>query len=91
MSERKIWVIEEIVSGDSISHRQSVAIYNQNQDGSWGWMRPDSSLSPEAQAEWDRVMLALSNVNGEDLRHVICGVGLMDHCLDSQNIKNYSA
>jgi hypothetical protein len=25
-------------------------------------------------------MSVLSSVNGEDLRHVICGVGLMDHC-----------
>jgi hypothetical protein len=43
-------------------------------------VRPDDRLSPAQQKEWDRVLDVLSNVGGEDLRHVVCFAGLLDHC-----------
>lgn len=34
-------------------------------------------------------MNLMSNVNGEDLRHIICANGLMDHCNDLPEILGY--
>lgn len=90
MSSHKVWVIEELLVDGSITHRQSVATYELNQvDDSWHWTRPDDRMTQAAKDEWDAVMTALSNVGGRDLRHIVCGVGLMDHCLDTQNIDEY--
>ena len=47
-------------------------------------------MTVEQVAEWNRVMNLLSNVNGEDLRHVVCAVGLLDHCLNPDLINDYA-
>lgn len=85
MATRKIWLIEEIdLDGGEIGHRQSLATYTEDEsDGSWMWDAPEGRLTEQEMTEWQRVMALLSDVNGEDLRHVICAVGLMDHCHDS--------
>ncbi len=91
MTVHKCWLIDEIITDGVISHRQSVATYEENEDKSWQWIRPDDRLvSDAAKAKWDEVMLALSDVNGVDLRGVTCGIGLMDHCNATLNIDEYS-
>jgi hypothetical protein len=89
MATRKVWVIEEVESDGALCHRQSDSSYEIDQDGKWSWNAPADRLSTEATAEWNRVMDLLKNVNGEDLRHVVCGVGLMSHCLDRSDIDCY--
>lgn len=91
MGIRKVWVIEEVESEGSICHRQSDSSYTLGEDGKWTWNAPEDRLTPEALVEWNRVMDLLKNVNGEDLRHVVCGVGLMTHCLDRNDIDCYNA
>ena len=79
MITRRVWVIEELEVDGKIAQRQSVQTYHDDgQD--WMWDRPDERLNETQKAEWDRVMSALSNVNGEDFRHVVCASGLFDHC-----------
>lgn len=92
MSERiyKLWVIEEQQVGDEIAHRQTIMHWAEREDDdSWHWIMPEERLDSTAQQEWDRVMGLLSDVNGEDLRHVVCGVGLMDHCLNNPDVTKY--
>jgi hypothetical protein len=73
-------VIEEIpLENDQTGHRQTMGEV-ETLDESWRWVRPDDRLSPAQQKEWDRVLDVLSNVGGEDLRHVVCFAGLLDHC-----------
>lgn len=82
MSElRKSWLVQEVLlaNGD-IGQRQTVGVFNDNGD-SWGWVRPDDRLDDVQKAEWDRVLSLLKNVGGEDLRHVVCFGGLLDHCV----------
>jgi hypothetical protein len=79
MSTKKVWVIEEVETEGAIAHRQSVASFSEDEND-WSWECPTDRLSTEGQVEWDRVMAVLSDVNGEDFRHLLCGVGLMDHC-----------
>jgi hypothetical protein len=76
---KKVWVIEEVETNGAIAHRQSIASFSETQDD-WSWDCPTERLDAEGIAEWERVMSILSNVNGEDFRHLVCGVGLMDHC-----------
>ena len=76
---KKVWVIEEVETNGAIAHRQSVASFSENAE-TWSWDCPAERLDANGQAEWERIMSVISSVNGEDLRHVICGVGLMDHC-----------
>lgn len=90
MATRKVWVIEEVEADGVITHRQSDSSYELNQDDTWSWNVPSDRMTPEAADEWNRVMDLLKNVNGEDLRHVVCGVGLMTHCLDRNNIDSYT-
>lgn len=90
MATRKVWVVEEIEVDGSIAHRETVSSYNENKDGSWAWNVPEDRLTLEAKKEWNRVMNLLKDVKGEDLRHVVCGVGLMTHCLDPKSIDQYS-
>lgn len=88
---RRVWVIEEAtdaVTGE-IGQRQTMGTTSLHEDGQWSWDRPDDRLTPKQQAEWDRVMKMLQNVNGEDLRHVVCFAGLLDHCQRPESIKNY--
>lgn len=80
MATRRLWVVEEREVDGQIAHRQSAQTYTENEDGSWHWDRPDERLTNDQKAEWDRVMALLANVNGEDLRHIVCATGLMDHC-----------
>jgi hypothetical protein len=90
MATRKVWVIEEVEVDGKICHRQIDSSYELNEDGTWCWNHPVDRFSSEDAAEWDRVMSALKNVNGEDLRHLVCGVGLMTHCLNKGDIDCYS-
>lgn len=90
MATRKVWVIEEVEVDGNICHRQSDSSYELNNDGKWSWNAPSDRLTPEQVVEWNRVLDLLKNVNGEDLRHVVCGVGLMTHCLDESDIDCYN-
>lgn len=90
METRKVWVIEEVEIEGKIGHRQSDSSYSLVNDGKWSWNVPEDRMTPEGVAEWNRVMGILKNVNGEDLRHVVCGVGLMTHCLDKSDIDCYN-
>lgn len=82
MLTRKIWLVEEVtLENEDVGHRQSLVEFNESEvDGSWFWVCPSDRLDEAGQAEWFRVLDLLKNVNGEDLRHIVCGVGLMDHC-----------
>lgn len=83
MGTRRVWIIEELEVDGSIAHRQRVQSYTEDEvTGDWSWDKPTDRLTPEQQVEWDRIMTALSNVEGEDLRHVVCAQGLMDFCFD---------
>jgi hypothetical protein len=91
MSIRKVHVIEEVdLSNGDVGERQTPINITVNEDGSWSWNMPEDRLTPEQEAEWNRVLTALSNVNGEDFRHIVCGAGLMDHCVDPSFINNYA-
>lgn len=79
MEIRKVWIVEEVLIEGKIAQRQSLATY-QEEGEDWQWICPDV-LDQKQQEEWNRIMNLLSNVNGEDLRHITCGVGLRDHCL----------
>ena len=81
MSERKLWVIEEVENEGEISQRQSTATFTDNGGDDWNWNRPDEILSDAGKEEWDFVMLQLSDVDGVDYRSLLCGVGLKDWCL----------
>lgn len=91
MSIRKVHVIEEIdLPNGDVGERQTPINITVNEDESWSWNMPESRLTPEQETEWNRVLTVLSNVNGEDLRHVVCGAGLMDHCVDPNIINKYA-
>jgi hypothetical protein len=92
MATYNLWLVEEMDSNNDgvLEQRQSVSSITVNEDGGWNWTRPDDRLAEGGVAEWDRVMNILKNVNGEDLRHIVCATGLMDHCNDSgTGIENY--
>lgn len=93
MTTHDIYVTEETTNAEGIrTQRVTLVTYKEDvETGVWGWVRPDERLTPEAITEWDRVMDILSNVNGEDFRHIVCGAGLMDHCLENQEIRNYES
>lgn len=91
MEKRNVYVAEEVLNdNDEVARRQSTSSYTENEDGSWHWDCPESKMTVEQVAEWNRVMNLLSNVNGEDLRHVVCAVGLLDHCLNPDLINDYA-
>lgn len=90
MSIKKVWVVEEVESNGSLTHRQTESSYTDNADGSWFWNPPTDRLGASGVEEWNRVMSLLKDVNGEDLRHVVSAVSLMTHCLDVNSIKNYA-
>jgi hypothetical protein len=81
MGIKRSWVIEEMVVDDQVAHRQTAM---ESDDITGELIRPDSRLGAAGQREWDHVMKQLSDVGGRDLRHVISGVALMDHCLAVQ-------
>jgi hypothetical protein len=87
--KRKVWVIEEIESDGQINHRQTETSYDLKEGDSWSWSVPDS-LNDDQKSEWSRVLNLLKNVNGEDLRHVVCAAGLMTHCYNESRTSDYS-
>lgn len=90
MEERNIWVIEQVKLEDGeIAQRQSVATFNEHENGSWSWVCPKDRLDEAGIKEWDRILGVLKDVNGEDLRHLVCGVGLMDHCNNPKSCDQY--
>lgn len=82
MDKHKVSIFE---FGKQNTVRNSTAHYLEDPEtGNWKWDIPE--ILDESQiAEWNRIMSLLSNVNGEDLRSIVCGVGLMDHCLNSND------
>lgn len=83
MATRKVWIIEELEVDGKLAHRQSVQSYTEDETtGEWEWDKPTDRLTIEQQEEWDRVMKLLKNIKGEDLRHLACAQGLMDHCFN---------
>lgn len=88
MATRRVWIIEELEVDGNIAHRQSVQAYTDVEEtGDWHWDCPEERLAPEQKAEWDRIMDLLSNVGGEDFRHVVCAQGLMDFCFEKTETK----
>jgi phage terminase small subunit len=88
---KNFWTIEEIELEDgNIGHRQTKLTFKNFKDGSWKWDCPEDRLDESCQEEWHRVMNLLKNVNGEDLRHLVCGTSLMDHCLNSSEYRKYA-
>lgn len=90
MAVRKVWVVEELEVDGKIAHRETVTSYTENKDGSWSWDIPTDRLSAPGKKEWERLMNLLKDVKGEDLRHLVCGAGLMTHCLDPKSIDQYA-
>tara|TARA_Y100000034_G_scaffold132162_1_gene194498 strand:+ start:565 stop:855 length:291 start_codon:yes stop_codon:yes gene_type:complete len=86
MGTKRVWVIEEVDVDGEVGHRQSVMEFN---DITGDLIRPDARLDTSGKTEWDFVMSKLANVAGRDLRHVVNGVALMDHCLDTQHGRNH--
>ena len=86
MGIKRLWVIEEVDIGDNIGHRQTAMEF---EDITGELIRPDSRLGAAAIAEWDLVMTQLSTLGGRDMRHIVNGVALKDHCLDIQNNRNH--
>lgn len=82
MGTKRIWVIEEIDVDGEVGHRQSVIEFD---DVTGDLIRPDGRMGTGGETEWDRIMTVLSNVGGEDLRHIIDGRALIDHCLNTQH------
>lgn len=82
MKKKKLWVIREIPLGDKIAHRQSTIEYDCETSQ---LIRPDDRLGEAGKEEWDRVIKRLSNLGGDDLRRIVDGPGLLDHCLEVQN------
>lgn len=79
--QNKLWVVEEVdVGNGNIAQRQTIGMVANADDGSWCWVKPDERLTDPQKIEWDRVMNLLKNVNGEDLRHLTCFAGMLNHC-----------
>ncbi len=75
MTPRKITVIREVTAGNGVGERVSHITYDEDT----GFLiRPDERLTEDQIAEWDRVMEVMQA--GEDLRGVIDGIALLDHC-----------
>lgn len=91
MDKRNVWVVEEVKLEDgSIAQRQSTLGFSVNEDGTWHWNCPVERLSENGQKEWSRIMDVFQNINGEDLRHLVCGVALMDHCFNPAECEKYT-
>lgn len=89
MSEHRLWIVEEVPANDNYTgHRQTLGSYYLDEFSSWHWVRPDDKLNESQREEWDRIMDKLRDVNGEDLRHLTCFQGLLEHCL-GQNTTIY--
>jgi hypothetical protein len=88
--KRRVWVVEEVEADGQMAQRQTLGEYELQDDGSWAWVRPDERLPQQARVEWDRVMDKLKNVEGEDLRPIVCSAGLLDYCLNPESIDNYN-
>lgn len=88
---RRVWLVKEVPdkTGELAQRQSMLTIAVDDQTDKWYWIRPDERLGAAGIAEWNRIMKLLENVHGEDLRHVVCGVGLMDHCLDPTSINCY--
>ena len=86
MGTKRMWVIEEIDVEGNIGHRQTAMTFD---DITGDLIQPANRLGATGEAEWNLVMTQLSNVAGRDLRHIVNGVALMDHCLDVQNSRNH--
>lgn len=77
--DNKVLIIEYY---EEDARRQSQAFYYEDEAGDWAWRCPES-FDESQKEEWHRIVGLLSNVEGMDLRAIICGVGLKDHCLGS--------
>src|SRR5436190_307973 len=84
MAIKKITYTEEI--------KESKRVASMNFDDTTGkYIRPDNILTPEAIAQWDRIMTLLANItespaikhgnNGENLTCIINPVLLADYCM----------
>lgn len=90
-NQRRVWVVEEVpLQRGAVGQRQTEGAVADNDDGTWRWVRPDERLTKDQQEEWDRVVGLLKKVKGEDLRHVICFAGLLDHCMNPKTRDEYS-
>lgn len=85
---RRVWVVEEVPAGQELGQRQTTGRYAL-EGGVWAWLPPEDCTAAE-RAEWERVMGKLRDVGGEDLRHVVCYAGLLDHCRSPEEIKAYA-
>lgn len=90
VTNKKVWVVEELEVNGVIAHRQTESSYTEKADGSWSWNVPEDRLTDEGKAEWTRVMNVLKDVKGEDFRHLVSAVSLMTHCLEPNSIENYA-
>ena len=63
--------------GDEILHRETV-MYFDNETGAW--VRPDDRLTEEQQKVWTALMEKIIDIQGQDVRHMIHPVSLMDFC-----------
>lgn len=82
MATYNLWLVEEMDADNDgvLEQRQSVSSITVNEDNTWHWNCPSDRLTEDGVTEWNRVMNILKSVNGEDLRHIVCATGLMDHC-----------
>lgn len=90
-NRRRVWTVEEVpLPQGGFGQRQTEGAFDENTDKTWYWVRPDERLNDAQRKEWDRVIGLLQKVKGEDLRHVICFAGLLDHCLKNGMTGDYS-
>lgn len=87
-STRRVWIVEEVETPAGVAQRQTQGEYILNEDGGWRWIMP-MDMTPEATEKWKRVMKRLSDVDGEDLRPVVCYAGLVDYCSEPKIIERY--
>ncbi len=82
MTILKAWFVEEAEMGDgSIAHRQTMMEFD-NTTGSW--VRPDDRLTTAGKNTWNVVMTRAQDVQGQDIRHMVHPVSLMDFCNDRE-------
>ena len=83
MKSRKITIIREMTVGDKIGERRSHIDYDEE---TGLLICPKSRLTPEQVQHWNQIMDALSKVkvgnDKIDVRSIICGIGLLDFCLN---------
>jgi hypothetical protein len=80
MTPRKITTVREVTVAGGIGERRGFVMYDED---TGDLIEPTGRMGPEGISEWNRIMELLSNVNGHDLRHIIDGPALLDHCLNT--------